>query len=58
MSADITAPVYEYVGFLFVITTDAAGAAIQACPLPGQHPASRKDKHRCAAIEGFNSERR
>lgn len=52
----ITTPVYEYAGFLFAITTDTAGAAIQACPLPGQHPAAGKDKHRRAAIEGFNSE--
>ena len=40
---------YEYAGFMYDITGE--GSAVAAIPLPGQHPAANKEKHRMAAIE-------
>lgn len=45
-------PDYEYVGFRYVIEAPD-NTHILATPLPGQHPAAAKDKHRRAAVECF-----
>jgi hypothetical protein len=47
---------YEYAGFQFEMELDEQGRAVSARPLAHQHPASRKDKHRRAAIECYNQE--
>lgn len=41
--------VYEYAGFQYSITNIADRPI--AIPVPGQHPAAYKEKHRRAAVE-------
>lgn len=47
---------HEYAGFLYTI--DGTLRNLTATPLPGQHPAAAKDKHRRAAVETFLQEHR
>lgn len=42
---------YEYAGFLYTI--DGTLRRLTATPLPGQHPAANKERHRRAAVEQF-----
>lgn len=50
----IVPAVHEYIGFLYTI--DGTLARLTATPLPNQHPAANKEKHRRAAIETFLQE--
>jgi hypothetical protein len=45
---------YEYAGFKYLLGVDQHGVAFSAVPLPDQHPAAMKEKHRRAAIDCFN----
>lgn len=45
---------YEYAGFLYAISTDSLG--YRADPLPGQHPAAGKTKHRMNAVSCFKED--
>ena len=47
----MTSSEYEYAGFRYTI--DTSGEWPVATPLPGQHPAAAKEKHRRAAVECF-----
>lgn len=42
---------HEYAGFHYTMTVGDDGRVIGAVPLPGQHPAASKERHRRAAIE-------
>lgn len=42
---------YEYAGFTYTI--DGTPARLTATPVPGQHRAAGKEKHRRAAVECF-----
>ena len=46
--------IYEYAGFLYRI--DGTLRHMTATPMPGQHPAANKEKHRRAAVEQFVQE--
>ena len=48
------ATTHEYAGFTYYIRGDWPD--LTAVPLPGQHPAAAKDKHRRAAVETFKQE--
>ncbi len=45
---------HEYAGFLYTI--DGTPQRLTATPLPGQHRAANKEKHRRAAVETFLQE--
>lgn len=49
-------PIYEYAGFRYTIEQRKGDDWLKAYPLPGQHPAANKDKHRRAAVEMFKQE--
>lgn len=42
----------EYAGFRYDITEDGDGG-FTVTPLPGQHPAVNKDKHKRAALDEY-----
>jgi len=44
---------YEYAGFIYLV-----GDNHEMMPLPGQHPAAGKEKHRRAAREAYLKETR
>lgn len=46
---------YEYAGFLYNIVIQEDGRLV-ADPIPGQHSAASKDKHRRAALEQYLSD--
>lgn len=50
--------VIEYAGFFYHIHLDLNEQAVAADPTPHQHRAAGKDRHRRAAVEQYNQERR
>lgn len=56
-TGDTAMKIYVYAGFRYEIVTDETGECVQANPVAGQHPASRKEKHRMAARSEYNSQR-
>lgn len=50
--------IHEYAGFQYEMVLDETGKAIRALPYPHQHSAASKEKHRRAAIDTYNEERR
>jgi hypothetical protein len=56
MEESLPTPIYEYAGFRYTIEQRKGDDWLKAYPLPGQHPAANKDKHRRAAVEMFKQE--
>jgi len=51
-----TAVIFEYAGFKFYIIINSAGDVVDAVPLPGQHYAAQRDRHRRAAMESYGND--
>ncbi len=49
--------IYEYAGFHYDMEMKD-GKAVWAHPQEGQHRAATKDRHRRAAVESFNQEKK
>lgn len=47
--------IHEYAGFQYYMEFEN-GLAVRATPVPGQHPAVNKEKHRRAAVETYRQE--
>ena len=48
--------IYEYAGFRYRVVQDDR-SNVSMVPVPGQHSAAEKDKHRCAAREQYLEDR-
>lgn len=53
MTKPLAHDIYEYAGFRYTIYRDVNGKAVDMIPVAGQHVASRKEKHRRAALQMY-----